>query len=402
MNRRLTALFAAFEALLVAAIGIAIPLLALTALWAFQYGLAIDWTVFWRGAVDLWLAGHGVDVRLTLDPLTAAAFGFPGADAPVTVSIALLGFALLTVLLGVRAGRRIAETRNRRLGELVSLVTFAAISFLVAFSALHPLARPSLWQGTLLPTAVFALGLAIGVRLEADDAGGRLREWFERLPATPRLTIVTALRGGAAAAAAVIGVAALVTTAAIVGSYAKIITLYESLHGELLGGIAITLGQLALVPNAVIWTASWLVGPGFAIGTGSLVSPLGTQLGPVPALPMLGALPSGQLAFGFVGLVVPIAVGFLVGTVLAPRLRGRLDGGPVLLAGIGAGLVGGVLMGLLAWASAGSAGPGRLVHVGPDPWAVGICATIEFAIAVTLGMLASRRRTPTGRTGAAR
>ena len=391
MNRRLTALFAAFEALLVAAIGIAIPLVPLTALWAFQYGLAIDWTVFWRGAVDLWLAGHGVDVRLTLDPVTAASFGFPGADAPITFTIALLGFALLTVLLGVRAGRRIAETRNRRLGEIVSLATFAAISFLVTFSALHPLARPSLWQGTLLPTVVFAIGLAIGVRLEVDDAGGRLSAWFHRLPTTPRLTIVTALRGGAAAAAAVVAAAALVTTAALVGSYAKIITLYESLHGEVLGGIAITIGQLALIPNAVIWSASWLVGPGFAIGTGSLVSPLGTQLGPVPALPMLGALPSGQLAFGFVGLAVPIAVGFLVGAALGPRLRARLDGGPLLLAGIGAGVVGGVLLGLLAWASAGSAGPGRLEHVGPDPWAVGICAAIELAIACTLGMLASRR-----------
>lgn len=394
MNRRLTALFAAFEALLVAAIGIAIPLLPLTALWAFQYGLAIDWMTFWRASVDIWLVGHGVDVRLTLDPLAASALGFPGADAPVLITIALLGFALLTVLLGVRAGRRVAETRNRLLGELVSLATFAAISFLVTFSALHPMARPSLWQGTLLPTAVFAVGLAIGVRLEADDAGGRLRAWFESWPRTAHLAVVTALRGGAAAAAAVVGVAALVTTAAIVFAYARIITLYESLHGEVLGGIAVTLGQLALLPNLVIWTVSWLIGPGFAIGTGSLVSPLGTQLGPLPALPVLGALPTGQLAFGFVGLLVPLVVGFLAGTVLATRLRGRLDGGPLLLVGPGSGVVGGVLLGLLAWAAAGSAGPGRLAHVGPDPWAVGICAAIEIGAACTFGLLASRRRAP--------
>ena len=82
MNRRLTALLAAFEALLVVAIGVAIPLLPLTLLWAFQYGLAIDWTVFWRASVDIWLLGHGVDVRLTLDPLAAAALGLPGAEAP--------------------------------------------------------------------------------------------------------------------------------------------------------------------------------------------------------------------------------------------------------------------------------------------------------------------------------
>ena len=51
MNRRLTALFAAFEALLVVAIGVAVPLVVLTALWAFQYGLQLDWAIFWRAAV---------------------------------------------------------------------------------------------------------------------------------------------------------------------------------------------------------------------------------------------------------------------------------------------------------------------------------------------------------------
>lgn len=394
MSRQLTALFAAFEAMLVAAIGIAIPLVPLTALWAFQFGLAIDWTTFWRAAVDIWLLGHGVDVTMTLDPVTATTLGLPGADAPVQLSIALLGFAMLTILLGVRAGRRVAETRHRRLGELVSVGTFAAISFLVTLSALHPLARPSLWQGTLLPTLVFAVGLAIGVRIEADDAGGRLRAWFENRSGTVHVVAVIALRGGAAAAAGVIAVAALLAAAAMVLSYATIITLYESLHGELLGGAVITLGQLALLPNVVVWTASWLIGPGFAIGTGSLVSPLGTQLGPLPALPIFGALPSGDLPFGFAGLVVPIAVGFLAGAVLGQRVLTRLDRGPLLLAGIGSGIVGGVLLGLLAWASAGAAGPGRLVDVGPDPWAVGLCAALELGIASSLGILASRGRDP--------
>ncbi len=281
MNRRLTALLAAFEALLVVAIGVAIPLLPLTLLWAFQYGLAIDWTVFWRASVDIWLLGHGVDVRLTLDPLAAAALGLPGAEAPVLVTIAPLGFALLTALLGVRAGRRTAEIGNRMLGAIVSLATFAALSSLVTFSALHPAARPSLWQGALLPTLVFAVGLTIGVCLQADDAGRRFRAWSQSWPQDSRLVAVTALRGGTAAAAAVVAVSAAATTAAIALAYARIITLYESLHGEVLGGIAITLGQLALLPNLVIWTASWLIGPGFAIGTGSLVSPLGTQLGPL-------------------------------------------------------------------------------------------------------------------------
>jgi Family of unknown function (DUF6350) len=397
MNRQLTALFAAFEALLVVAIGVAIPLVPLTLLWGIQYGLAIDWAVFWRAAVDTWLLGHGVDITMTLDPATAAQFGFPTAGAPFTLTIALLGFALLTVLLGVRAGRRVAETRYRIMGELVSLITFALASFGATFSALHPEARPSLVQGTLLPTLVFAVGMAIGVRrtrTQLDDRGSSIRDWVNDWPATARTVVVTALRGGAAAAAAVLTLAAVVTSAAILVSYARIITLYESLHTEVLGGVTITLGQLALLPNLVIYTASWLVGPGFALGTGSTVSPLATQLGPVPAIPVLGALPLGELAFGFVGLLAPVVVGFLVGAILGVSARRTLGGRGLVLVAVGIGVVGGAILGLLAWASTGSAGPGRLQDVGPNPLAVGGWATLELCIAALAGLFASLRKSP--------
>jgi hypothetical protein len=191
--------------------------------------------------------------------------------------------------------------------------------------------------------------------------------------------------------------AALAATAAIVISYAKIIALYESLHTELLGGLAVTLGQIAFLPDLVIWTASWLIGPGFAIGTGSSVSPLGTQLGPLPAIPVLGALPAGQLGFGFVGLLVPIVVGFLVGAVLGPALRREVSGPQVVLAGVGIGVVGGTILGLLAWSAAGAAGPGRLVDVGPNPWAVGLLAALELGVAASIGLLSTLRRTPAKR-----
>jgi hypothetical protein len=397
MNRQLTLLFAAFEALLVAAIGIAIPLVPLTLLWGLQYGLAIDWTVFWRAAVDIWLLGHGVDVTMTLDPGTAAALGFPGAGDPVTLTIAALGFALVTVLLGIRAGRRVAETRYRLLGLAVSLSTFALVSFGVTFSALNTFARPSLVQGTLLPALVFAVGAVIGVRSTRTVRPGAptpVRDWLGDRSVTTRTVLTTALRGGVAAASGVMLLAAVVTAAAIALSYARIITLYESLHTEVLGGIAVTLGELAFLPNIVVWTASWLIGPGFALGTGSAVSPLATQLGPVPGVPLLGALPQGQLALGFVGLLVPVVAGFLVGAVLGPGARRELERRELVLVALGIGVVGGVILGLLAWVSGGAAGPGRLVDVGPNPWAVGGWAALELFAASLLGLLASIRRTP--------
>ena len=395
MNRQLTALFAALEALLVIAIGIAIPLAPLTVLWGAQFGFAVDWAAFWRASVDIWLLGHGVDITFALDSATAATLGLPAAGTPFTVTIAILGFGLLTVLLAVRAGHRIADTRYATLGALVAIVVFAGSSLAVTLTALHPLARPSISQGTILPTVVFAVGLAIGLRRgrrETDARPHPITRWLDSRPTQVRLVIRTALTGGAAAAAAVVTVAAVLTSVAIALSYAKIISLYEGLHTEVLGGVAVTLGQIAFLPNLVVWSVSWLVGPGFALGTGSAVGPLGTSLGPIPAIPVLGALPAGDLAFGFVGLVVPIAAGFLAGAVLGPGLVRRLDGPVIALAGVCVGIVGGVILGLLAWFSGGAAGPGRLADVGPNPWAVGGWAAVQFAIACTIGLYASQRR----------
>lgn len=400
MNRPLTALFAALEAALVVGVGIGIPLAPLTIVWAVQFGFAIDWAAFWRASVDIWLLGHGADVTFTLDRATAAAIGGGAADAAFPVTIAVLGFAVLTFALALRAGRRVAETRFRLLGELVAIGTFAVLSIIVTLTAQYPSARLSVAQSVLLPTAIFGVGVVIGSlrtrRHEDDDNGSSLRDWINDWQPSTRAVVAGSLRGGAAAAFGVLAVAGLVLAVAFVAGYARIIALYESLHTEVLGGVAVTLGQLALVPDFVIWTASWLIGPGFAIGTGSTVGPIATQLGPVPAVPALGALPQGELAFGFVGILVPVVVAFFAAVLARPAIVAHLAPasrtGALVVAGIGMGLVGGILLGLLAWFASGAAGPGRLVDVGPHPFVVAGWAALEIAVAAIIALLASERR----------
>jgi hypothetical protein len=374
VTRRLTVLFSALEALVAVAIGVAIPLVPLTLVWAIQFGFAPSFAIFWRGAVDVWLIGHGVDTTFRLDATTAAGLGVAGADQPVLITIALLGFALLTVLLGVRAGGRIAETGHLLLGTATLLVTGAVVSGATTFSALHADARPSLWQGAMLPT--LALAVPRADRMLRAAVGG-------------------ALRAGVASVAIVLGLSALVVGVLVLVHYGELIRLYEALHTGVVGGLALTLAQLALLPDVVIWTASWFAGPGFALGTGSHVSPLGTAVGPVPAIPLLGAIPTGELAFGFVGLLVPVVAAFLAGAATRPvldRMLAEHEGPrwPALLAtGLGGGVVGGLLLGLLAWAAAGSAGPGRFAQVGPDPVAVGLASAVEIGLAALVGVAAA-------------
>ena len=400
MNRPLTALFAALEAALVVAIGIGISLAPLTILWGVQFGFGLDWAVFWRASVDIWLLGHGADVRLQIDPTLASALGVSSGDTRFVVTIAILGFALLTLLLGIRAGRRVSETRFRLLGELVAVGTFGVLSLGATLSALHEFARPSIWQGALLPTAVFGIGVLIGSlrtrRPEGDDDGSSIKDWINDWSPQARAAVGAALRGGSAAVAGLLAAASVALAALLLINYARIISLYESLHTEILGGISLTIAQLAFLPNLVIWAASWLVGPGFAIGTGSTVGPIATQLGPVPAIPLLGVLPEGALDWGFVGLIIPVIAGFLVGVVVQPHLAAGLGAAPrvrwTIGTGIGIGLVAGLVLGLLAWFSTGAAGPGRFIEVGPDPLLVGACVAAEVGVAAVIGLFTAGKK----------
>jgi hypothetical protein len=261
----------------------------------------------------------------------------------------------------------------------------------------HPAARPSIWQGALLPALVFGVGLVLGVlRADADrgaDTHGRLATWVASVNPRVRAGLRAALTAGAASVMLVMLVSAVTATIVLATGYAQVIRLYEALHTEVLGGVALTAGQFAFVPNVVIWVASWFVGPGFALGVGSQVSPLGTSVGPLPAIPLLGALPPGELSFGYVGLAVPIVAAFLAATAVRPALMRAVGDGSrlawsafVTLVGAAAG---GLLFGMLATASAGALGPGRFEQVGPDAVAVGFASALEFAIGLALGFAAA-------------
>ncbi|WP_439565272.1 cell division protein PerM [Microcella sp.] len=392
MTRRLTAVLSALEALLIVGIGIAVPLSVLTIMWAAQFGFQVDWVVFWRAAVLIWLVGHGVDVTFQLDEQTALALGVTGVADPFVVSLALSGFALCTAFAGVALGRRLRSESHRVLGELVALGTVVVLSGLAMLSAVHPAALPSRWQALLFPALVLGLGLAIGSIGATNPARVRLRRLLAEGPQPWLAAGGAALRAGLGAVATVVAAAALVTAAALVLGYGQVIALYESVQAGVLGGVALTVAQLALLPTLVLWAAAWLVGPGFAVGAGSSVSPIATSLGPLPAVPVLGALPTEPSSLGFVTLLVPVLAAFIAGLAVRPRLVAALEGRPAGLWAVGTGalaaVVAGLAMGFLAFVAAGAAGPGRLAVVGPDPVAVGLWMLIETLIGASLGLLA--------------
>ncbi len=396
MTRRLTALYSALEALLLVGIGIAVPLSILTIMWAAQFGFQIDWVVFWRAAVIIWMLGHGVTVTLQLDPETVAALDVVGVGEPIVVTLALSGFALVTALAGVALGRRLRDQPHRIVGELVAITTVVVLSGLVMLSAAHPAALPSRWQAVLFPALVYGLGVAIGSIGATNPARVRLRELLADGPQPITRALGVGLRAGLGTVATVMAAAAVLTTVALMLGFGQVIALYESVQAGVLGGIALTVAQLALLPTLVIWGASWLVGPGFAIGAGSTVSPIAVTLGPLPAVPVLGALPAEPSPLGFITLLIPVLAAFAGAIALRPRLMARLGDAPLwpwalATAGVAA-VVAGIAMAFLAFVAAGSAGPGRLAVVGPDPVTVGLWMFAETLIGATLGLLAGGTR----------
>ena len=318
MRRTTIALLAALEASVAALIGLGIALVPLMLLWAVHFGLAVDAAVFFRAAADVWLLGHGVDLVVQLDPVTAGRIALPGAGDPFPITIALLGFALITVAFGRRIGRRSAAGGHSFSGGIAAIVVFALAGAGLALAAGVDAARADPLQAALIPAGIVALGVVLGAVGEVlrtdpatDAATGVVRRALAALPSGLVAGRRAAVRIGAGAAFGVLALAAVLVAVLIALDYATIAALYQALGAGVDGGIALTVAELALLPNIVIWAAAWLLGPGFAIGTGSLVSTGGTLLGPVPGIPLLGALPTDTPALGALWLVVPVLLGFV-------------------------------------------------------------------------------------------
>ena len=401
MQRTTIALLAALEATVSALVGYGIALVPLMVLWATHFGLAAPLDAFFRAAADAWLLGHGVDLAVHLDEVTALGLGLAGADEPFAITIPLLGFALLTFAFGVRIGRRASASGTPIVGAASATVVTGLIGAALALAAATPIAQPVVWQGAALPALVMAAGVVVGIAIAFTHGGwatdattSALRRRVDAVPRPGRAGIRSAVRIGLGSALGVVAVAAVLVTVRIVVEYPTIVGLHQALAAGVDGGIAITLAELALLPNLVVWAAAWLLGPGFALGAGTTVSPGVTLIGPVPGLPLLGALPAEGAPLGVLWLALPVLLGFGGAVLVARSVPERRDETwwATLAVGLGAGAVAGIVLGALAAASAGAVGPGRLAEVGPDALLVAASASASVAVGAVAGAFAARSR----------
>ena len=406
MNKRQTFFIAAIEAAILVAISLGVVLVPLTLVWFLENNPEVDWLVTFRAASDFWLLSHGTGLVVPEGEIL-------GILVPAfLVTLVPLGMTIWLARSFYNAGKRFIAARALWPGWLGGSMVYGASALGISTAAYDSAIYPIAWQGVFFPTILFLVFQVLGSLFgqpdeifegdildqapERDRVRRALNAFRLKLHWSVRSIMGPAFRAGTAITVMLLMVSAFTIAVLIALSWIDITRLYESVQVSVLGAVVLTIGQLALIPNLIIYGAAWLTGVGFSIGAGSLISPLGSQVGPLPAIPILGALPVGQLEFGMISIAVVLLAAF-VATLLIRKSADeiRFEFATAWSAAISLGLsiafVTASQMGLLALMASGSAGPGRLSQVGVSPWLVALVVFVEVGVVSTLAAFYSAR-----------
>lgn len=356
-----------------------LPVLGLVvAAWVMGAGGQATWSEAVRFALALWLLAHHTGLAIEGGHVGLVPLGLVGVPL---VACWFAGRRLARVL-GTRAGR-IGVGATRGASAALSwrvLVAFGGaycvvaclVSLVASMSGLRPVSGQALVGAAAISLAGGGSGAVAYRRFEVRSGAGeapRLVPWL----------LGPWLRPAAAALAVWIGGGAVLVVVMLVTHMREVMDLHRGLDAGVVGGAVLTMGELALLPNLVIWACAVSAGPGVWLGTGASVTVAASALGPLPAVPVLAALPApGRLpATATALLALPILSGAVAG-MLVRRVPGLCL--PARLGQVvGVSLACGVVAAAVAWMSGGPAGPGRLSAVGPRPLATGLAFAGEVA-----------------------
>ncbi|MFC6154367.1 DUF6350 family protein [Nocardioides yefusunii] len=329
-----------------------------------------------------WLVGHGAGLEVN----------------GVAITLLPLGITLMAAWLSWQASLRLGEAvwnhgpdeARRGDGErdftvLLATGGFTAGYLTVAVLALSAVSSPQ-WQGSVAGVVRWSLLFGVVVAGAGVLLGsGRVRWWAERVPVAAQ----DAFAGAWELLRAWFAVSALLFVVAMVVGYPDAAEIVRSLGTSPSETTMLVLACVVLLPQAVLWSSAFLLGPGFQVGTATAVAPSGVVLGPLPLVPILGALPDDGPAPGWwaVHLAVPVllAAALMVRRQVTLRITGWTH---AAVAGLGAGLLASIVLAVLTAMADGAAGPGRMAEVGVSGTTVLVAAAPLFCLGTLLGALA--------------
>lgn len=179
--------------------------------------------------------------------------------------------------------------------------------------------------------------------------------------------------------ALLIGFSALLLGLSLLINFRTVQQLTTVLQPGIFGGFLLFILTILYLPNFMIATLAYLSGAGFALGRDTLIAPLTFELGKIPALPILGALPTGRHPLYLIAAIFVILVGALIA-------YWTLDSGRLVLRQTITLFV--ISSFLIAYLGSGALITYELGTVGPSLWKFPLILIGEFLIGVGLVKLA--------------
>ena len=178
---------------------------------------------------------------------------------------------------------------------------------------------------------------------------------------------------------------------ALVAGWSRMVGIQELLGASSAADTSFIVGGQALfAPTVMAWVASWWSGAGFLTATDSLHSPAVAGMGPIPPIPLLGAVP--ESAPGLWVILAPIVLGVGLGVVAARSFRREH-----LLHQSAQGVLASVIMAsvtaLWMWSATMSMGSVRLASMGPRVGWATLALVLEIALPALIIALATHPTT---------
>ncbi|GAA1657260.1 hypothetical protein GCM10009744_57770 [Kribbella alba] len=320
-----------------------------------------------------------------------------------SITIAPLGLTLFLAWCLYRGGRFTARVSGAdRTKELVLASSVLAVSYGLGALIIALLTSNGSVKVSPLSAFLGAASLAIvagttGVLVES----GAAQDIADATPAGLR----DAVPAAAAAVLTVVAVASLVYAVILVLHFSRVTSMLELLDAGVVGSVVLFAICLMLLPNVLLYVVSFIAGPGFQLGVGTSIAPTGVDVGNLPALPLLAAVPADGATPSYLlalTALVPLVAGAVAGLVVARRGIAAEDSDALgwdafALRGGMAALVAGLALLVLMVLAGGAAGPGRMAEVGIPgalPAAGVLAAGMAIGAAVTAALVAARRPQP--------
>jgi hypothetical protein len=240
-----------------------------------------------RAALWIWLATHHVHFDLALSPSGVAGY------------LSYLPIAgLLLPIAALRAGfKRVVSKLDGDYSNLTGVRLFFALFYgtltaMIAIFSSSAGVQPQWWMA-----AIFAFLIALGSSFIAD------RSISLAMPVILALRIVALL----------LGFGFLIYTIAFFANFGQATLITQVLAPGIFGSILLLILNLLYLPNVALAALSYISGAGFAVGAGTHLSPITQDIGQIPALPLLAALPVNSNKWFLLFSIVIIALGALLG-----------------------------------------------------------------------------------------